>query len=212
MVKIILENFDFEVTTAENGRQVLSILSTSPDFDLVILDINMPELNGLETAAEIRSSTIHKIKDIPIVALTGNETANEVNSIFNAGINSYIAKPASPEALIKVIEESINNPGYSNRVSQNFDTQGSIPSQTGIFTDDQNEIDIQKGIFYVGNDFNIFKKLLLRFYKNYTGYIEKIKIFVENKEIKKSEICNSQSKRSFCPDLCTKPQQRGQGY
>ncbi|MCB9494142.1 MAG: response regulator [Desulfobacteraceae bacterium] len=185
MVKIILENFDLTVTTAENGRQVLSLLSDSSyEFDLVILDINMPELNGIETAAEIRNSTISKIKSIPIIALTSNESSNEVNSIFRAGINSYIAKPASPEALIKVVEDSIINPNYSNRNSQEPGSRDLISDQDLDHSKEQEEIDIEKGIFYVGNDFNIFKKLLLRFYKNYTGYVEKIKEFVENGEIK----------------------------
>lgn len=180
MVKIILANFDFDVTTAENGRQVLDILKTDSDFDLIILDINMPELTGLETAESIRSSQNSHINKIPIAALTGNETKSEINSIFNAGINSYIAKPATPEALMKVIKKTLENPGYSNR-TDNSDKQD---NNINPAVPDQDEIDVETGVFYVGNDFNIFKKLLLRFYKNYTGYTDKIKKFIENKELK----------------------------
>lgn len=182
MVKIILENFNYQVTTAENGLEVLNLLEKNLDFDLIILDINMPELNGIETAVEIRNSNIAKIKNIPIVALTGNETTNEINSIYNAGIKSYIAKPATPDELLNVIEESIQNPDYSNKGAI-----ASLPDKTPNLSpafSDQNEIDIEKGVFYVGNDLNIFKKLLLRFYKNYTGYMDKIKAFAEQNDHK----------------------------
>jgi CheY-like chemotaxis protein len=184
MVKIILENFNFIVTAAENGIEVLNILDKSLDFDLIILDINMPKLNGIQTALKIRNSNITKLKNIPIIALTGNETNSEINSIYNAGIKSYIAKPASPDELLKVIKKSIQNPDYSNKIINDSPQEQLFDQPNFSNLNNQDEIDIQKGIFYVGNDFNIFKKLLLRFYKNYTGYIEKIKAFAEKNEHK----------------------------
>jgi CheY-like chemotaxis protein len=185
MVKIILSNFSFTVKTAENGLEVLEILKNDCNFDLIILDINMPKLNGIETAKAIRQSQTDSIKNIPITALTGNETKSEIDSIFNSGINSYIPKPATPEALMEVIDKTIKNPDYSNKEIKNKNFVQDVESEkTFVQPPDQDEIDIEKGMFYVGNDFNIFKKLLLRFYKNYTGYTDKINKFIEKKEKK----------------------------
>lgn len=186
MLQIVLTKFEFEVTTAENGKQVVEILKTNPRFELIILDINMPELNGIETAKQIRSSKNPLIKNIPIIAMTGYQEENEINSIINSGINNYIAKPAKPAALIEIIENSLgNSSGFNKEIKkQNFENS----SDKSVFdVYEQDEIDIKKGITYLGDNFNIFKKLLIKFYKNYTGYVDKMKVLIENKKYKDLE-------------------------
>lgn|GEM_PF-3143380 len=180
MVKKILVNYGYQVLTALNGRDVLDLLSGRTDFDLILLDINMPVLSGIDTARKIRESENKEIKNIPIVALTGNETKLEIKEIYQSGINSYIAKPASPDQLIDIVSKSIRNPFFSNKKSDDL----FLPESIKKWENKQIEIDINQGVLYVGNDFKIFKKLLSRFYTNYSDYMEKINKLIEQNDYK----------------------------
>ncbi|MGM0417174.1 MAG: Hpt domain-containing response regulator [Thermodesulfobacteriota bacterium] len=180
MVKKILVNYGYKVLTALNGSEVLDLIFSKTEFDLILLDINMPVLNGIDTARKIRSSENEEIKNIPIVALTGNETKLEIQEIYQSGINSYVAKPASPEQLIDIVSKSIRNPFFSNKKSDDLFVPESIKKREN----EQSEIDINQGVLYVGNDLKIFKKLLSRFYTNYADYLTKINKLIEQNDYK----------------------------
>lgn len=187
MVKKILENFGFNVVTAIDGEDALEKVFEFNRFSLIIMDINMPNLSGIEAAGILKKSLNDDIRSIPIIALTGNDSKNEIQEIFDAGINSYLAKPASPGKLMDVIEKTIENPLYSNADTIKKDKYiGDTPAKSscGLAED---HIDFETGVSYVGNDPEIFKKLLFRFYTNYKGYIKEVINFIENGDKENSE-------------------------
>jgi len=102
--KLQLEKAGYAVTTAENGKRALECLRQE-DFDLILMDIQMPVMDGVEATRIIRSSPEFKSKfDIPIVALTAYAMTGDKEEFLAAGVNDYLAKPVDSEALKDVIE------------------------------------------------------------------------------------------------------------
>ncbi|OJF89699.1 response regulator transcription factor [Alkalibacterium sp. 20] len=94
LLKMYLEKADYSIEEAENGKKALE-MALENDYDLILLDVMMPEMDGLEVAEEIR-----KEKETPIMMLTAK--GEELNRIqgFEAGVDDYIVKPFSPREIV----------------------------------------------------------------------------------------------------------------
>ena len=101
----ILQMTGAEVETAENGKIAVEKVEASPEglYDLVFMDIQMPVMNGYEATAAIRSLPGEKGK-LPIVAMTANAFAEDVQLAKNTGMNGHIAKPLDMNKLNDVLE------------------------------------------------------------------------------------------------------------
>src|SRR5262249_49421989 len=84
------------VTIANNGKEAVTLLEQGEEFDLVILDMQMPEMDGFQTATYIRQKLG---SPIPIIAMTASALRNEKIKCFELGMNEYLAKPFSPDEL-----------------------------------------------------------------------------------------------------------------
>jgi light-regulated signal transduction histidine kinase (bacteriophytochrome) len=94
----ILEKDDYRLVKASSGRQVLKILLTDFDFALILMDVQMPNLNGFETAALIYER--EKLRHIPIIFITANNYGDEnIFKGYRAGAVDYIYKPVNPDLL-----------------------------------------------------------------------------------------------------------------
>jgi len=96
----ILSKRGCEVTTAANGREVLSALSTG-EYDLVLMDVQMPEMDGLSVTREIRKD--RRWQDLPIIALTAHAIKGDRQACLAAGMNGYLSKPINIADLEEVI-------------------------------------------------------------------------------------------------------------
>lgn len=85
----------FEVVIADNGREALNIYENSPAgyYDMILMDIQMPEMNGYEATKAIRSLNRKDAKEVPILAMTANAFTEDRLEAKNAGMNEHIAKP-----------------------------------------------------------------------------------------------------------------------
>src|SRR5262249_55559861 len=92
-----LEAWDMVVLRAENGRQALEVLRTTPGVDIVLMDIMMPEMDGYETMRAIRARDAYR--DLPIIALTAKAMRDDPRKCLEAGAWDYLAKPAGGEQL-----------------------------------------------------------------------------------------------------------------
>ena len=102
----LLEEKGMTVTRTVNGRSALTqFCNTAPGtFDLILMDIMMPEMNGYETTKAIRNLPDRPDgKEIPIIAMTANAFAEDVQAALNAGMNDHVAKPIDMSILISVI-------------------------------------------------------------------------------------------------------------
>ena len=98
-----------EIKYAENGRIALETFRDSPAgyYDAILMDVRMPEMDGLEATAAIRALDRPDAKLIPIIALTANAFDEDVQSSLQSGMNAHLSKPVEPEYLYQTLEELI---------------------------------------------------------------------------------------------------------
>jgi two-component system sensor histidine kinase/response regulator len=113
LAKIILNKAGYQVETAITGKEAVEKFTTSPaDFDLIFMDMQMPEMDGAEATHRIRKweesvsfNPQSAIKRIPIIALTANAMKGDRKKCFECGMDDHITKPIKSELLFKVIEK-----------------------------------------------------------------------------------------------------------
>jgi len=91
-----------ETQIANNGKEALEILENN-DFDLILMDLQMPVMDGYTTTKKIRNSDNKKIRNIPIIALTASVMLDVKNKVEHSGMNSHVSKPFKPEILLEKI-------------------------------------------------------------------------------------------------------------
>lgn len=101
-----LKHYKCNVIEAENGLKAIEILKTGANIDLILMDIQMPEMDGIEATTLIREEL--KL-DIPIIALTANAFKTEVERCQKVGMNDYVTKPFDEDVLINMIAKYTNN-------------------------------------------------------------------------------------------------------
>ncbi|WP_288108762.1 response regulator [Limnobacter sp.] len=102
--KGILEKFGLQVEIAENGQQALDQLSDG-DFDLVLMDCQMPVMDGLEATRRIRAEgSSVKNRQIPVIALTAQFLKSDRIACLDAGMNDYMSKPFEPGKLKEMLQ------------------------------------------------------------------------------------------------------------
>lgn len=106
-----LQYYKCKVTEAENGLEAIEALKKE-DFDIILMDIQMPELDGIEATTIIRNEL--KLKT-PIIALTANAFKSEIEKCYAAGINDYVTKPFDENLLIEIIHKNLNKNSLPKR-------------------------------------------------------------------------------------------------
>lgn len=99
LINKILTKWGATIDFAENGLQAVNKVETNKNYDVVLMDIHMPEMGGLEATQVIRSKAEPYFKQLPIIALTASMLTNQMNQIGDAGMNDYILKPFEPKTL-----------------------------------------------------------------------------------------------------------------
>lgn len=112
----LLKMMDIEVDCAENGEQAVRLFADSGPgtYDLILMDIQMPVMNGYEAAKEIRKMKRPDSGTVPIVAMTADAFAKDVRSAHAAGMNAHISKPISVEYLNQVLKRFLSGQGEGN--------------------------------------------------------------------------------------------------
>lgn len=103
LTKKILQIQNYQIFSAKNGLQVLDMLEKD-DYDIILMDINMPQMDGMECAQKIRSLGDEKKSHVPIVAITGNAKNYSMEDFKNAGINEYLQKPLNFDTLVDTVK------------------------------------------------------------------------------------------------------------
>jgi two-component system, cell cycle response regulator DivK len=104
LISVALRQYGYEVIAAETGEEGLEMaLNTSPFF--ILLDINLPGIDGFETAKRLRSS--QAIDDIPIIAITSYAMLGDRERIMTSGCNGYFDKPIDPITIMDRIHEIV---------------------------------------------------------------------------------------------------------
>ncbi len=167
----LLQSIKINVDLANNGRECLNKLKENNNkYNLILMDIQMPEMDGITATKHIKS--IEEFKNIPIIALTAHAMQEEIENCKKIGMIDYIGKPIEPTILFDVIlkysqevKNTISNNGINTIESTNLSIK--VPIITGL--------DTIGGLRRVAGNKEIYIKILKQFYNNYNNCIETIK-------------------------------------
>lgn len=111
-MSMTLQHYGCSISEAENGKIALEYLEKQ-DYDLILLDMEMPVMTGIETSMAIRKGNCFKrftnYRTIPIIALTGNTGKDSIEAVIKAGMNQHLGKPVFRDELVSTISMWINN-------------------------------------------------------------------------------------------------------
>lgn len=105
VVKLMLEREGYEVVEARNGREALQMMEQAPAPDIIILDLMLPYVDGLQVIKKIRNH--HEWKNVPVIMLSANVSENEVVKLLKAGANDYVTKPFNPRELVARVNANL---------------------------------------------------------------------------------------------------------
>jgi PAS domain S-box-containing protein len=158
----VLKKWHCQIDEAENGQIALEKLKKQ-DYDIILMDIHMPILDGIETSRSIRSNFEKPKSEIPIIAFTANALKGDKDKYLEAGMNSYISKPFIPDELFKIMsqyyspknnlnaaEETITDLTYLRKMSNN--DESFVQEMISSFIDKTPEIITQINTAYKDDD------------------------------------------------------------
>jgi CheY-like chemotaxis protein len=102
LARRILEKHGFHVTVVANGKQAVASLEQT-DFDLVLMDVQMPTMGGFEAAGLIRANEARRRRRVPIVAMTAHALKGDRERCIDAGMDDYVSKPIDAAVLIATV-------------------------------------------------------------------------------------------------------------
>jgi two-component system sensor histidine kinase/response regulator len=158
------------VKVVNNGRDAVDTLSQGPQpppFDVVLMDLQMPKMDGYQATARLRSDP--RFAKLPILAMTAHATAEERQRCLLAGMNDHIAKPIDPNALFETVGRYYKPPSDvqpSSEPSSSPQVSGAPPSIAGL--------DARTGLVRVGGNEKLYRKLLGQFVQEQGSAIEQI--------------------------------------
>ncbi|NTW75099.1 MAG: response regulator [Chlorobiaceae bacterium] len=128
---MILEHYGCTIGQADNGLAAIRLLEQR-DFDLIVMDMEMPVMNGVETAQAIRKgeglSRFMNFREIPIIALTGNTDPASIARVKDAGMNHFLSKPIFREKLVASIADWLNYGSATGETTEKAATNSATPS------------------------------------------------------------------------------------
>ncbi len=165
----LLESNGLQVTVVNNGLEVLEVIGKSA-FDIILMDIQMPEMDGLQTTVEIRKYPF--FKDLPILAMTAHAMAGDREKSLAVGMDDHITKPIDPDKLFNALLRwiPIKERAAPDRRDQTFEdqTDETLPEQLP-------GIDMESGLRRVRGNRKLFVKLLKEFRQDFQGVIATIR-------------------------------------
>ena len=104
LTRKILQIQKYDITSVKNGIEVIDEMNKA-NFDLILMDINMPKMDGMECARKIRKMDNKQKSQIPIIAITGNAKNYSISDFNEAGINEFIPKPLNFDVLVETVKK-----------------------------------------------------------------------------------------------------------
>jgi PAS domain S-box-containing protein len=160
----LLEKRGHTVTVAANGREAVALINQSR-FDVVLMDVQMPEMDGFEVTAVIRRAEASTEKHLPIIAMTAHALVGDRERCLTAGMDGYVAKPIKSEDLIAAIE----NLGQLPEVTE------AAPAATPR---EQEPLDAASALAHVEGDAGLLKELVALFLEELPGMLASLRAAV----------------------------------
>jgi signal transduction histidine kinase/CheY-like chemotaxis protein len=178
----LLEQAGLKITIANHGREGVEILSAQQDaFDGVLMDIQMPIMDGYSATREIRKDA--RFKKIPIIAMTANAMAQDREQALDAGMNDHVAKPIDIKELFEVLGKWIEV-AEQRRIERGLPAREALPDVSGNSTTatevpELEGIDTSGGLKRMGGNSALYLKILRKFHGGQADAVERIRTAVE---------------------------------
>ncbi|MBS1208686.1 MAG: multi-sensor hybrid histidine kinase [Proteobacteria bacterium] len=167
----LLESAGMEVEIAENGQEALYRATTAP-FDIILMDVQMPIMDGLEATRRLRARP--QTADIPILAMTAHAMIDEQHHCLEAGMDGFLSKPINPDLLVASIARELHDktPGKHAQKTEEAQAAPSAPprlpkSIPGIF--------IETGLHFCGDNVDFYLRMLKEFMTSKSDTGQKIR-------------------------------------
>ena len=107
---MVLSMREIQVDHAKNGLVAVEMFRDHDEgyYDAVLMDMRMPEMDGLEATRRIRAMNRTDAKEVPIIALTANAFDEDVQRSMQAGLNAHLSKPVEPDVLFETLEQLLH--------------------------------------------------------------------------------------------------------
>ncbi len=181
VIKELLENEGFFITIAKDGEEAVNLLfNTDRPFDLILMDLHMPGMDGFEASKIIHQN--RTLNAIPIIALTADLAGNIQQKIKDVGMIDFIAKPINPDDLFATIARWIKP---SNRVvfQRNIASNQKDSTLRSIFASIPNLEHIE-GLRRLNFNYRLYAELLIKFRHNNIGLAKQLRSLLKNGQIK----------------------------
>lgn len=164
----LLEKRGHFVTIANNGREALDVIERE-QFDVVLMDVQMPEMDGFEATKRIRARERDTGGHLPIVAMTAHAMKGDRERCLEVGMDSYISKPLYPTELFEVVE----NLGHSPE---------SVPSAPALTESAAPTFDQKAALENVGGDISMLREIIDLYLQEYPAWLTAIREGVMNRD------------------------------
>jgi PAS domain S-box-containing protein len=171
LARHIIESWGAEVHIVDNGQKALDKI-TNEDYDIILMDIQMPEMDGIEATRNIRKLKNNHRSYVPIVALTANALKGDSEIYMEAGMNDYLSKPFTEDQLYTVIKRNINGDTFVKENPFIHETQTTIMEP---LTNAQRLYDLTMVNTIAGGDQSFIQKMISLFIETVPAGVEDLK-------------------------------------
>lgn len=176
----MLESLGLNVEVVEDGLEAVE-LARQHDFDLILMDIQMPVMDGLESTRRIR--TLPGCKNTPILAMTANAFEEDQKNCSEAGMNAHIAKPVDPELLYKMLLEWLPEPEAGLKISSKSTEANLLPEPASFTPESIPGFDYSAGLRSVLGKPQRLIDFLQRFGQEHTDDAHKIRTLLKSGDV-----------------------------
>lgn len=172
----LLESYNMDVTVANNGLEAIDKIQ-SKEFSFVLMDIQMPKLDGLQATKQIRSMDDIYFKEVPIIALSANALVGDKEKSIAVGMNEHITKPINPHQLFETLKSFLSD----------LPTSMTDTIETYILLEklDKSILNYDEAMYRMNGNETAYIKILQQFSQRYREVDTQLDMLASNNEIKK---------------------------
>jgi PAS domain S-box-containing protein len=172
----ILTQRGFCVDIASDGIEALAKVK-SKKYDLILMDIQMPHMDGLEATKHIRKMNGDYFAKVPIIALSANALLGDKEKSINIGMNEHITKPIDPVELFDILSQYLLSEEKDLKIE-------STQSNTNFDKLDKNIFDVENTLLKLNNSYEVYIKILKQFSYKYINIFQEIELYIKLKDMK----------------------------
>lgn len=179
----VLEQAGLSVTVANNGQEAIDALATK-NIDCVLMDLQMPVMDGFEATKHIRNNSKHKT--LPIIAMTANAMSGDKEKCLDAGMNDHVSKPIDTKQLFTALNRWTKPGKRKTKIAKKPKKTGKKAAEESF--PDLPGFDVSKGLEILGGNKELYRTLLLKLYEDFSGSAQKIKSLLDKNDEENAEI------------------------